>query len=418
MKILVLGSGVIGVTSAWYLARAGHEVTVVDQLEAPAMETSHANAGMLSFDHSTPWAAPGVPFKAVQWLMQDLAPLYISPKALDIRALRFLLKMLGQCSASAFEVNKERMLRVARYSAECFKQLREDLTLDYDGRQKGTLELFRTEKDLAAAASNVAILERHHIPHALLDVDACIRQEPALAHVREKIAGGVLLPGDETGDCHKFTCALAKACETRGVTFLMNTRVEAIDTGNGKITGIRTSAGTLSADRYVLAMGCESPRVLGRIGIHVPVYPLKGYSLTMPILDEVRAPQSTVMDQKYKVAVTRFDQRIRVGGVAEIAGDNKDLPPQRRAAIEYVVRDLFPGGGAIETAEFWAGLRPMTPDSVPILGSTNYDNLFLNIGHGTLGWTMSLGSSRFVADLVGGHSTDIDPDGLGLDRYA
>ncbi|EHQ51279.1 D-amino acid dehydrogenase small subunit [Ectothiorhodospira sp. PHS-1] len=417
MKVLVLGSGVIGVTSAWYLARAGHEVTVIDRLEEPAMETSHANAGMLSFDHSTPWAAPGVPFKAIRWLTQDLAPLYINPRAIDIRALGFLVRMLGQCTSSAFTVNKERMLRVARYSAECFKALREELPLHYDGRQKGTLELFRTEKDLAEAGDNVAILERWDIPHAVLDVDACIRHEPALAHVREKIAGGVLLPGDETGDCRKFTLALAKACETLGVTFLMNTSVEAIDTGNGKITGVRTSTGTLTADRYVVALGCESPRVLGGIGIHLPIYPLKGYSLTMPILDEDRAPQSTVMDQKYKVAVTRFDHRIRVGGIAEIAGDNKDLPQQRRAAIEFVVRDLFPGGGAVEAAEFWTGLRPMTPDNVPILGGTRYDNLFLNTGHGTLGWTMSLGSARFVADLVSGRSPDIDPTGLGVDRY-
>lgn len=418
MKVLVLGSGVIGVSSAWYLARAGHEVTVVDRLEGPANETSHANAGMLSFDHSTPWAAPGVPLKAIRWLLQDMAPLYINPKALDMRALRFLARMLGQCTTARFQVNKVRMLRVARYSAACFKELREELPLHYDGRCQGTLELYRTEKELADAGANVAILKRYDIPHALLDVDACIRQEPALANVREKIAGGVLLPGDETGDCHKFTCALAEACETMGVTFQMNTRVDAIATDNGKVTGVRTSNGTLTADRYVMALGCESTRVLRGIGIHLPIYPFKGYSLTMPVLDEDRAPQSTVMDQKYKVAITRFDQRIRVGGVAEIAGDNKDLPPQRRAAIEYVVRDLFPGGGEIEAGEFWTGLRPMTPDSVPILGHTRYDNLFLNIGHGTLGWTMSLGSSRFVADVVSGRTPGIDPEGLGADRYA
>ncbi|MCG5524082.1 D-amino acid dehydrogenase [Ectothiorhodospira haloalkaliphila] len=418
MKVLVLGSGVIGVSSAWYLARAGHEVTVVDRLEGPAMETSHANAGMLSFDHSTPWAAPGVPLKAIRWLLQDMAPLYINPKALDMRAVRFLARMVGQCTTARFQVNKARMLRVARYSAACFKELREELPLHYDGRCQGTLELYRTEKDLADADANVAILKRYDIPHALLDVDACIRQEPALANVREKIAGGVLLPGDETGDCHKFTCALAEGCETMGVTFQMNTRVDAIATDNGKVTGVRTSNGTLTADRYVMALGCESAHVLRGIGIHLPIYPLKGYSLTMPVLDEDRAPQSTLMDQKYKVAITRFDQRIRVGGVAEIAGDNKDLPPQRRAAIEYVVRDLFPGGGDVEAAEFWTGLRPMTPDSVPILGHTRYNNLFLNIGHGTLGWTMSLGSSRFVADVVSGRTPGIDPEGLGVDRYA
>ncbi len=417
MNVLVMGSGVIGVTTAWYLARAGHEVTVVDRLDTPATETSYANAGMLSFDYSTPWGAPGVPLKAVKWMLQDISPLYFSPGDLDTRALGWMLKMLGQCTAEAFEVNKERMLRVARYSAECFRELNRELSLDYDMRMKGTLEVFRSHRELDAAAKDVAVLERCNVPHEMVDVATCIRHEPALANVQEKIVGGLYLPGDGTGDCFKFTNALANECRKLGVVFRMNTEILSIDVAGGRVMSVTTSAGALTADKYVVALGTYAPALLDNIGIRLPIYPLKGYSLTMPILDERRAPVSTVMDQKYKVAVTRFDDRIRVGGIAEIAGFNKALTPKRRGAIEFSVRDLFPGAGDLERAEFWTGLRPMTPDSVPILGETRYDNLVLNSGHGTLGWTMSLGASRFVADVVTGRTPDIDPDGLSVARY-
>jgi len=417
MKVLVLGSGVIGVTTAWYLAKSGNEVTVVDRLDTPATETSYANAGMLSFDYSTPWGAPGVPLKAIKWMLQDISPLYFNLRDFDLNTIRWMLKMLGQCSARAFDVNKERMLRVARYSAECFRELNQELTLDYDMRMKGTLEVFRSQKEMDAAAGDVAVLERCHVPHEMVDVDACIRHEPALANVKEKIVGGLYLPGDGTGDCYKFTNALAEECRRLGVTFMMNTEIRSIETARGKVTSVKTSAGELKADKYVVALGTYAPLLLDKIGIRLPIYPLKGYSLTMPIIDESKAPVSTVMDQKYKVAVTRFDDRIRVGGIAEITGFNKELNPKRRSAIEFSVRDLFPGGGDVDKAEFWTGLRPMTPDSVPILGETPYDNLILNSGHGTLGWTMSLGSSRFVADIVNGKKPDISPDGLSMARY-
>lgn len=417
MKVLVMGSGVIGVTTAWYLAKAGNEVTVVDRLDTPATETSYANAGMLSFDYSTPWGAPGVPLKAIKWMLQDISPLYFNVREFDLNTIRWMLKMLGQCSARAFDVNKERMLRVARYSAQCFHELNQELTLDYDMRMKGTLEVFRSQKEMDAAAGDVAVLERCHVPHEMVDVDECIRHEPALANVREKIVGGLYLPGDGTGDCYKFTNALAEECRKLGVSFMMNTEIQSIETDRGRVTSVKTSAGELKADKYVVALGTYAPLLLRRIGINLPIYPLKGYSLTMPIIDESKAPVSTVMDQKYKVAVTRFDDRIRVGGIAEITNYNKDLNPKRRGAIEFSVRDLFPGAGDVDHAEFWTGLRPMTPDSVPILGETPYDNLILNSGHGTLGWTMSLGSSRFVADIVNGKKPDISPDGLSMARY-
>ena len=417
MKVLVLGSGVVGVTTAWYLAKAGNEVTVVDRLEVPATETSYANAGMLSFDYSTPWGAPGVPFKAIKWMMQDISPLYFSLKDFDANTISFLMKMMGQCTQSAFDVNKERMLRVARYSAQCFAELNSEITLDYDVRMKGTLEVFRSQKEMDGAAADVAVLQQCNVPHALVDVATCIEHEPALANVKEKIVGGLYLPGDGTGDCHKFTNALAEECKKLGVQFMMGTEINAIETRQGKVTSVKTSAGDLTADKYVVALGSYAPHLLSPIGIRVPIYPLKGYSLTMPIIDESKAPVSTVMDQKYKVAVTRFDDRIRVGGIAEIANFNKELRPERRAAIEFSVKDLFPGAGDVDGAEFWTGLRPMTPDSVPVLGETKYDNLILNSGHGTLGWTMSLGTSKYVADIVNGNQPDISTSGLSVARY-
>lgn len=417
MKVLVLGSGVIGVTTAWYLAKAGNEVTVVDRLDTPATETSYANAGMLSFDYSTPWGAPGVPVKAIKWMMQDISPLYFNVRDFDARTIGWMMKMLAQCTPQAFDVNKERMLRVARYSAECFRELNSELTLDYDVRMKGTLEVFRSQKELDGAAHDMAILQRCNVPHEMVDVETCIKHEPALANVKEKIVGGLYLPGDGTGDCYKFTKGLAEECKKLGVRFMMETEIQSIETSKGKVTSLKTSAGELKADKYVVALGSYAPHLLGKIGIDLPIYPLKGYSLTMPILDESKAPVSTVMDQKYKVAVTRFDDRIRVGGIAEIANFNKELNPKRRGAIEFSVKDLFPGAGDVDGAEFWTGLRPMTPDSVPILGETRYDNLILNSGHGTLGWTMSLGTSKYVADVVNGRKPDISPDGLSVARY-
>lgn len=417
MKVLVLGSGVIGVTTAWYLAKAGNEVTVVDRLDTPATETSYANAGMLSFDYATPWGAPGVPLKAIKWMIQDISPLYFDVRRFDATTIGWMMKMLAQCSSHAFDVNKERMLRVARYSAACFQELNTELKLDYDVRMKGTLEVFRSQKELDGSVGDVKILERCNVPYEMVDAEGCVDHEPALGNVKEKIVGGLYLPGDGTGDCYKFTNGLAEECRKLGVQFKMETEIHSIETTKGKVSSLKTSTGEMKADKYVLALGCHARSLVRRIGINLPIYPLKGYSLTMPIIDESKAPVSTVMDQKYKVAVTRFDDRIRVGGIAEIASFNKELNLKRRRAIEFTVRDLFPGAGDVDSAEFWAGLRPMTPDSVPILGNTKYDNLILNCGHGTLGWTMSLGASRYIANLVNGTTSDFDPDGLSVTRY-
>jgi len=416
MKVIVLGSGVIGVTSAWYLAAAGHEVTVVDRQAAPALETSYANAGEVSPGYSAPWAGPGVPVKAVKWLLMHHRPLVIRPH-LDWHLISWGLAMLRNCTAARYELNKGRMVRLAEYSRDCLKALRADTGIAYDERMQGTLQLFRTRKQLDGTGADVEVLKRSGVPFELLDPAGCIGVEPALARVKDKFVGGLRLPGDETGDCFKFTQNLAKLAAQRGVTFRQDTTIERIEQSGGRIGGVVTSAGTLTADAYLLALGSHSPKLLAPLGIHIPVYPVKGYSITVPITDASGAPESTVMDETHKVAVTRLGDRIRVGGTAELAGYTLKLHEARRRTLEHVVTDLFPAGGDVSRAEFWCGLRPMTPDGTPVVGGTKLPNLWLATGHGTLGWTMAAGTGRLMADLIGGRAPQIDLDGLTIDRY-
>ncbi len=417
MKVLVLGSGVVGVTSAWYLAKAGHAVTVVDRQEDVALETSYANAGQISPGYSAPWAAPGIPLKAVKWLMQDLSPFSINAKELDAETMAWMTQMLANCTEKSYHKNKARMMRLAEYSRDCFKGIRSELDLHYDGRQKGTLQLFRTNKQIEASKKDISVLKECGVDYQALDRDGCIKYEPALGHVPEKFVGGLRLPGDETGDCYKFTNALADECKKLGVEFVMNTEIQDLKMSKGQIERVVTNKGNYTADAYLVALGSYSKAMLKQVGLEIPVYPIKGYSLTLPIKDVERAPQSTVMDETFKVAVTRFDDRIRVGGTAEIASYNTELLEKRRANVEFVVKDLFNDGGDVENAEFWTGLRPMTPDGTPILGETKIDNLFLNTGHGTLGWTMSLGSAKYVADVISSTQPEIESEGLSIARY-
>lgn len=415
MKVIVLGGGVIGTTTAYYLARSGAEVVVLDRQSSVAQETSFANAGQVSPGYSTPWAAPGIPFKAMKWMFQKHAPLSIRPDG-SLFQLRWMAAMLKNCSADRYAINKERMMRVAEYSRTCLRQLRADTGIAYEHRSQGTLQLFRTQAQLDAVQRDVAVLKECGVPYELLDRDQLTTVEPALAQARERLTGGLRLPNDETGDCHMFTQALAKLARGLGVDFRFDQTVEGLVTEGNRITGVRVGGEVLTADRYVLAFGSYSRGFLEPLGLKLPVYPVKGYSLTVPLLNPELAPQSTVLDETYKVAVTRFDNRIRVGGMAELAGFDLSLNPRRRATLEMVVSDLFPGGD-LPKAEFWTGLRPMTPDSTPIVGATPYSNLLLNTGHGTLGWTMACGSGKLVADLAMDHTPEIRTDGLGLSRY-
>ena len=419
MKVVVLGSGVIGVTTAYYLARAGAEVTVIDRQDGPALDTSFANAGQVSFGYSTPWGAPGIPVKALKWMFEKHAPLSIRPDG-TLFQLRWMAQMLRNCSAERYAVNKERMLRLSNYSRECITQLRADTGIAYEGRQAGTLQLFRSQKQVDQAERDIAVLKECGIAYEMLDAKGVCQAEPALARAGAPIAGGLRLPQDETGDCFKFTNALARMAQELGVQFRFNTSVDGLlFDGQGAVNGVQLATPdreVVKADRYVLAMGSYSRQLLLSSGLDIPVYPVKGYSLTIPIQDEALAPVSTVLDETYKIALTRFDNRIRVGGMAELSGFDKTLRAQRRATLEMVTRQLFPGGD-LARAEFWTGLRPMTPDSTPIVGRTPHRNLYLNTGHGTLGWTMACGSGQLLADIVTGRKTGISTEGLSVDRY-
>lgn len=416
MKVLILGSGVIGVTSAYYLARAGHEVTVVDRQPAPAQETSFANAGEVSPGYSSPWAGPGVPVKAIKWLLMRHGPLVIWPK-LDPRMWIWGLKMLRNCTAERYAVNKSRMIPLAEYSRDCLRALRAETGIKYDERSRGTLQLFRQQKQLDHTGDDIAVLKQYGVPYEVLDRDGCIGAEPALSRVKEKFVGGLRLPQDETGDCHIFTQALAAEAAKLGVKFMFNTSIDRLVAEGERITSVVTGAGLLQADAYVASLGSWSPRLLKPIRISIPVYPIKGYSITVPIVDADGAPISTVMDESYKVAITRLGDRIRVGGTAEISGYSASLDAARRATLDHSLTDLFPRGGDLSEANFWCGLRPMTPDGPPIIGATRYPNLHLNTGHGTLGWTMACGSGRVLADMLSGRKPDIDTSALSMSRY-
>ncbi len=416
MKVVVLGAGIIGVTSAYQLAKAGHEVTVIDRQQGPALETSFANAGEVSFGYCSPWAAPGIPMKAVKWLFMHHAPLILRPKV-DGAMLSWLVKMLSNCTSERYAINKSRMLRLADYSRISLAALREETGIAYDERMQGTLQLFRTQAQLDASAKDVKALAADGIPYELLDPDGCIRVEPALRHVRGKIVGGLLTPKDETGDCFKFTNALAAKGIELGVQFQYGTTIKGLDVEGGQVRGVMTDRGRVDADAIVVALGSYSPLLLKPLGIRLSVYPIKGYSLTIPINDASRAPESTVMDETYKIAITRLGDRIRVGGMAEISGYTNDLGLARRRTLEHSVTDLFPGGD-VANASFWSGLRPMTPDGTPVIGPTKIKGLYLNTGHGTLGWTMSSGSARVISDLVSGRKPDINATDLAISRYA
>jgi len=416
MRVIVLGSGVVGVTTAYYLARAGHDVTVVDRQPGPALETSFANAGQISPGYASPWAAPGIPLKAFKWLFQRHAPLAIQPDG-TLFQLQWMWEMFRNCDAERYAVNKERMVRLAEYSRDCIRALRAETGIAYEGRQQGTLQLFRTQAQFDGAAKDIEVLKQAGVPFELLTRDQLGNAEPALANVRDKLVGGLRLPNDETGDCQLFTARLAQMARELGVRFRFDTAIERLEIANGQVTGVVTDKGRMTADRYVLALGSYS-RLLLQDQFRVPVYPLKGYSITVPIVDAAKAPVSTILDETYKIAVTRFDDRIRVGGMAEIAGYSKVLNPRRRETLEMVVNDLFPGGGDVARATFWTGLRPMTPDSTPIVGASPLRNLYLNTGHGTLGWTMSCGSASVIADLVSGKVPAIHADDLAVFRYA
>lgn len=415
MKVLILGSGVVGVTSAYYLAQQGHEVTVLDRESASALETSFANAGQISFGYSSPWAAPGVPLKAIKWMFAQHPPLTIRPDG-SLFQLQWMFQMWRNCTAARYATNKERMLRLSAYSQSCLDALREATGIQYEGRQHGTLQVFRTRRQMEDAHKDILALSGAGVEYQLLQANELASIEPALAHVQHKLVGGLRTPQDETGDCQMFTTHLTELARGLGVNFCYGEQILALHTQGGKVSGVQCKSGLFEADAYVMALGSYSTALLRHIE-PLPVYPMKGYSITVPIADPDRAPVSTLLDETYKIALTRFDNRIRVGGMAEVVGYDTRLDPRRERTLEMVLNDLFPGSYTPGDVSFWTGLRPKTPDSTPIIGKTSLPNLYLNTGHGTLGWTMACGSGQLIADLISGKPTAIRSDDLAVSRY-
>lgn len=415
MKIIILGSGIIGVTSAWYLAEQGHDVTVIDRQPEAGKETSYSNAGEISPGFATPWAEPGVPLRSLKWLLQKHGAFHIT--TLDAPLITWLLKMLRECSTTHFHTNARRTMMLAAYSHQHLKILRAQTDIDYEKRERGLMSLHRTQQSSASARSEAAFLDEFHVNYQLLNRDECISHEPALKDNAHKINGALLLTDDETGDCFSFCQQLAQQCIDKGVRFLFDTDVQYLVRQNNRIESVICNNGELKADAFVVAMGSYSPELLKPLGINLPIYPVKGYAMTLPIIDETKAPQGGIMDEAHKIGITRFNDRIRIGGMAELGGFNLSLNPKRKETLEFVLNDLFPGACDTNNSEFWCGLRPMTPDGTPIIGATSFDNLFTNCGHGTLGWTMACGSGKLLADIVGGKPTDIESKDLNFLRY-
>jgi D-amino-acid dehydrogenase len=408
VKILILGAGVIGVTSAWYLSQAGHEVTVVDRGAEPASETSFANGGQISAGHAEPWAKPEVVPKIFRWLGREDAPLLFRPRA-DWAQWRWGLGFLRECVPGRFERNIRALSGLATYSRDCLRALRTQTGIRYDALTRGILHFCTDERDFRALERHAGEMRALGIRRDIKSRDECLALEPALAKSRAAVVGGVFTPDDESGDAHAFTMELARLCRERGVVFQTGKTIQAIVAQGDRVEGIREQGNMLNADAYVVALGSYSPLLLHALGIHVPVYPLKGYSVTLTLSPgEKEAPTVSLTDEAHKIVISRLGDRLRAAGTAELTGYDREVNGVRCNALLERVRTLFPALASTEPSHRWAGLRPATPSNVPCIGKTRLKNLYLNTGHGTLGWTLACGSGSLLADLVSGRKLQVD----------
>ncbi|MGE5169841.1 MAG: D-amino acid dehydrogenase [Rudaea sp.] len=412
MRVLVLGGGVVGVASAWYLARGGHEVTLLDRQPGPALETSFANGGQISASHAEPWANPGAPRKILQWLGRADAPLLFRPR-LDWRQWRFGLEFLRECLPARTRYNTLQCLDLALYSRDCLRALREETGIAYDAQMRGILQFYTDRDDFAHGVEAADLMRGYGCDLVVKSVDECVAIEPALAQCRARLAGGIYTASDESGDAHAFTVALARLAAERGVTLLWNTEVQALVRSGTAIGGVQivrdgSRFDSVAADAYVVALGSYSPFLLAPLRVPCNLYPAKGYSATIEIGDHQGAPTVSLTDSAWKIVITRLGDRVRVAGTAELNGWDRSLDRTRCEALVTRTFDLFPDAGTRDSVRFWTGLRPATPSNRPLLGRTRYRNLFLNTGHGTLGWTMACGSARALVDIMAGRRPDVD----------
>jgi D-amino-acid dehydrogenase len=412
MNVTVLGAGLLGVTSAYFLRQLGHEVTVVDRQASPAAETSFANGGQISVSHAEPWANPSAPLKVLQWLGQEDAPLLFRVRA-DLRQWLWGLQFLRECTPGRTRHNIEQIVRLGTYSRDMLQQLRRDIGIHYDERTQGILHFYTSQKEFDGAEGPAAQMRALGCDRRVISADEAVKLEPALAHIRPKLAGATYTAEDESGDANSFARELVKRCEADGVRFLLSHTVTALREAAGRIDHVEATDSEgrfqrLRADAYVLAMGSLSPLYTQPLGIHLPIYPAKGYSVTMPVKDATKAHQVSLTDDEYKLVFSRFGNRLRIAGTAELNGYDRDLNRVRCQAIVNRAEQLFPGAGDPEQAQFWTGLRPATPSNVPIIGRSKLPNLYFNTGHGTLGWTHACGSGKSIARIVTGLKPEVN----------
>jgi D-amino-acid dehydrogenase len=414
MRVIVLGAGLLGVTSAYYLQQQGHEVTVVDRQASPAAETSFANGGQISVSHAEPWANPGAPLKVLQWLAREDAPLLFRLRA-DRHQWLWGLRFLRECTPARTRRNIEQIVRLGTYSRDALQALRAATGIAYEQRMQGILHFYTSQKEFDAALAPTEQMRALGCDRRVISADEAVQIEPALRHMRPQLAGATFTGADESGDANRFARELARLCQESGVRFLMSHTITALRETAGRIDHVEATDGEgrfqhLRADAYVLALGSLSPLLARPLGIRLPVYPAKGYSVTMPVNDETMAHQVSLTDDEYKLVFSRLGDRLRIAGTAELNGYDRDLNLVRCAAIVRRVEQLFPGAGDTSQAQFWTGLRPATPSNVPIIGVSRVPNLYLNTGHGTLGWTHACGSGKAIARIVSSLKPEIDFD--------
>ncbi|MCU0928198.1 MAG: D-amino acid dehydrogenase [Burkholderiaceae bacterium] len=412
MNVAVLGAGLLGVTSAYFLRQLGHDVTVVDRQATPAAETSFANGGQISVSHAEPWANPSAPLKVLKWLGREDAPLLFRLRA-DMRQWLWGLRFLRECTPARTRHNIEQIVRLGTYSRDTLQQLRRERDIAYDERTQGILHFYTSQKEFDAAEAPAAQMRELGCDRRVISADEAVRLEPALRHIRAQLAGATYTAEDESGDANRFARELVKRCEDDGVLFRMSHTVTALREAGGAIDHVEATDSEgrfqrLHADAYVLAMGSLSPLLAKPLGIELPIYPAKGYSVTMPVKDASMAHQVSLTDDEYKLVFSRLGDRLRIAGTAELNGYDRDLNRVRCEAIVSRVEQLFPGAGDAGRAQFWTGLRPATPSNVPIIGRSRLTNLFLNTGHGTLGWTHACGSGKSIARIISGLKPELD----------
>lgn len=411
MHILVLGAGVVGITTAWFLQKQGHQVTVIDRQSQAGLEASYANGGQISVSHAEPWANPSAPLKVLKWLFRADAPLLFRPK-LDPAQWRWALSFLGQCTSAKAAHNIRQMVNLGTYSRSQLQALREDAGLEYDQMEKGILHFYTNPAEFDAALGPTRIMCDLGCDRQVIDASRAVELEPALKHIQHKIVGATYTAEDESGDAHKFTQALAQRCQEAGVEFCYDTDVLGFERAGDRVLGVQVlRAGhheTLRADAYVLSLGSFSAALARQLGLFLNIYPAKGYSITVPVKNEEAAFKVSLTDDEYKLVYSRLGDRIRVAGTAELSGYSRNLNYARCRAIVRRTAEIMPEAGCWDQAEFWTGLRPATPSNVPYVGKSHFANLYLNTGHGTLGWTHSCGSAAALADIVDGRKPEVD----------